>query len=64
MVVARIAVEMDHPTLILTLGLELHLPSQVMRPASFCILNYTPYYGYHLVYSNWAMMVVLLILSL
>ena len=63
-VVARIAVEMDRPILILALVLELHLPSQVTRPASFCILDYTPHYGYHLVYGNSAMMVVLLILSL
>ena len=61
MVVARIAVEMDHPTLILALALKLDLPSQVTRPASFCSLDFTPHYDCHLVYGNPGMMVVLLL---
>lgn len=60
-VVARIAVEMDHPILILALVLEVHLlPSQVTRPSSFCSPDYTPHYDCHLVYGNPGMMVVLL----
>ena len=62
--VARIAVEMDHPTLILALVLELHLPWQVTRPASFCSLDFTPHYDYHLVYGNPGTMVVLLMVLL
>ena len=57
-VVVRIAVEMDHPILILALVLELHLPSQVTQPAFFCNLDYTPHYDCHLVYGNPGMMVV------
>ena len=58
--VVRIAVEMGHPISILALVLELHPPSQVTRPASFCSLDYTPHYDCHLVYGNLGMMVVLL----
>ena len=64
MVVARIAAEMDHPTLILALALELHLPSQETWLASFCSLDCTPHYDCHLVYGNPWMMVVLLMVLL
>ena len=60
MVVARIAVEMDYPTFILALPMELHLASQVTRPASFCSLDFTPHY----VHGNPGMMVVLPIVLL
>ena len=62
--VVRIAVEMDHPTLILALVLELDLPSQVTQPASFCSLDYTPHYDCHPVCGNPGMTVVLLMVQL
>ena len=63
-VVVRIAVEMDHPILILALVLELHLPSQVTQPAFFCSPDYIPHYDCHLVYGNPGMTVVLLMVLL
>ena len=58
--VATIAVEVDHPILILVLALEVHFPSQVTRPASFCSLDYTPRHDCYLIYGNSGMVIVLL----
>ena len=40
--VARIAVEMDYPTLILALALELHLPPRLRGPHPFVALTLLP----------------------